>query len=255
MGPEDKRWSELPAESRAASVLRSVLNSINNIHCLPFIRGQVAVAFGYSRRLPGYPEAFPGQMRCIIPSEDSGSAPGSPENLQREASRRDPDQMPEPPIRSTQRSSGSNPSTATIRRTLISSTCIHHLVLWVTTHSSWPQVRVGLVNWDLHLPVQILLQHDGPVSKPPVQLMLHCSIPEKDPAILRFPSGVPKIWWSRERDRAKANVTLTFDLWPPTSNQFIHKSKKTFVPNLKKFPWSTSWDITFTGMRQTYETR
>lgn len=118
-------------------------------------------------------------MRCIIPSEDSGSAPGSPENLQREASRRDPDQMPEPPIRSTQRSSGSNPSTATIRRTLISSTCIHHLVIWVTTHSSWPQVRVGLVNWDLHLPVQILLHQDGPVSKPPVQLMLHCSIPEK----------------------------------------------------------------------------
>lgn len=31
-------------------------------------------------------------------------------------------------------------------------------------------------------------------------------------------------------------VTLTFDVRPPKSNQFIFKSKWTFVPNLKTFP-------------------
>ncbi len=31
-------------------------------------------------------------------------------------------------------------------------------------------------------------------------------------------------------------VTVTFDLWPPNSNQFIFESKWTFVSNLKKFP-------------------
>lgn len=46
---------------------------------------------------------FPGQMRHIIPPAASGSATESPpsclcpENLQREASRRHPNQMPDPP--------------------------------------------------------------------------------------------------------------------------------------------------------------
>ena len=47
----------------------------------------------------------------------------------------------------------------------------------------------------------------------------------------------------------KAPVTLTFHLWPINSNNFTLKSKWTFVPNLKKFPWdivkisrSQQWD-------------
>jgi len=48
-------------------------------------------------------EAFPGQKGYIIPPASSGSAPGSPssrtclKNLQREATRRHPNQMPKPP--------------------------------------------------------------------------------------------------------------------------------------------------------------
>lgn len=53
-----------------------------------------------SQLLLGDPEAFPGQMRYIIPPAGSGSAQGSPpswpcqENIQREAPRRHPNQLP-----------------------------------------------------------------------------------------------------------------------------------------------------------------
>ena len=53
-----------------------------------------------SQLLLGNPETFPGQMRYIIPPVSSGSAPGSPpswscqENIQREAPRRHPNQLP-----------------------------------------------------------------------------------------------------------------------------------------------------------------
>ena len=46
-------------------------------------------------------------------------------------------------------------------------------------------------------------------------------------------------------------VTLNFDLWPPTSNEFPLESDSTFAPNLKEFPLRCSGDVVFTRMRGT----
>ncbi|KAK5602720.1 hypothetical protein CRENBAI_002502 [Crenichthys baileyi] len=110
----------------------------------------------------GNPKAFPGQPRNIVLPACPGSSSGAPpngtclEHLTREASRRHPSQMPEPPQlarpdverqwlyskpppRMTELFTLSlRESPDTLRRKLISPACIHDLVLSVMTQSSWP---------------------------------------------------------------------------------------------------------------------
>ncbi len=107
--------------------------------------------------LLGDPKAFPSKMRYVISPVCSGSTLGAltgwMENLQRKVPGRHFDQMLEPPqlVLSTQRSSSSTPgslrmfalltlslrvSQATLRRKLISATCIHDLILLVTAQCS-----------------------------------------------------------------------------------------------------------------------
>ena len=106
--------------------------------------------------LLGDPEAFPGQLGYVIPPVSSGSPTcwTCPENIQGEAPRRHPDQMPEPPQLApfeTKEQLLSSPlltlslrlSPATLRRKLILAIwdligCIRDLVLSVTTQCSWP---------------------------------------------------------------------------------------------------------------------
>jgi len=135
-----------------------------SIHSLPLIWGRVTVAGAPGFLLPsntlellGDPEAFPGQMRYIIPPAGSGSAPRSPpsrtcpEYLEGEAPGRHPNQMPKPPHLTPfdageQRLYSKLPpelltlslrlSRATLQRKHISATCISNLVLLVTTQCS-----------------------------------------------------------------------------------------------------------------------
>ncbi len=56
--------------------------------------------------------------------------------------------------------------------------------------------------------------------------------------VKKFPQGISEMLSSHARDEHKAAVTLTFDLRPPKSNQFILESERTFVQSLKKIPQS-----------------
>jgi len=146
------------------------------MHCLPLIRGWVAEATGSGGKpdiplpsntvqlLLGDLKEFQGQKGHIIPPARSGSAPRPPpswtcpKNLQREATRLHPNQMPEPPQWTSfwfgfdgaaallQVPSGwpelltlsLRLSPATLRRTPFSAICIHDLILLVTTQILWP---------------------------------------------------------------------------------------------------------------------
>ncbi|XDV35990.1 hypothetical protein PO909_005844 [Leuciscus waleckii] len=83
----------------------------------------------------GDTEAFPGQLEDIVPSGGT-----RPEHLPGKASRRHPEQMPEPPQLSSYRVSLRD-RPATLGRKLISATCIGDLVLSVMTHSTGPTAQ------------------------------------------------------------------------------------------------------------------
>ena len=194
-------------------------------HCPPLIRGQVAEESRSSRALQasfspsntlqlllGDPEAFPGQKRYIIPPAGSGSASASPpsrtcpENLERQAPGRHPDQMPEPPQLTPfdaeeQRLYSELPPDVWAPHLISKAEPSHppeetqfgRLYPRSPSFGHYPQLTGegwnvdGPVNRELRLPAQLLLHHNGPVQRP-----YYCRCRTNPSVHLIFPSLMNK---------------------------------------------------------------